>query len=683
MNIRESIKSIKNHTSDILSQRLETARKPVNGHTSYVCPICGHGKGGDGLTVIPAAKGNTGTTLKCFGCNFTGSVIDLTMKSENVGLIEAVQTLGSLIGVTVDVKEQSIYADQTRSGVDQDNRTKEQDEAQQTQRPDFSEYYKQTREYMLNSPAAFEYLNSRGIDIDTLLTCQFVGFDPQADPANSGHPFPRLLFYKPDLSHYNTRAIQSGSLQPLPKEYTKLKPAGVAERGFFGAEWLNDNTVKDVFVCEGEIDALSYLQCGCAAVALSSYSRCKDLSEYIIRNGIRKRYIVSLDNDPNGRTYQAVRQAEKNLIKGLNQAGYAAISYPISGRYKDVNEALTAEPAELRKRIRNALEAVKRADRATAGADIEGMTPEQYKRLCIASESMIDIFSDSEQYKTISTGFRRLDSLLSGGLYEGLYVIGGLPSLGKTTFTMQICDQIAKAGNDVLIFSLEMSRKQLISKSISRETHEYIERNQLSVSYASQYLQILKRENTGTAIDREIRQRVTDSAMKAYAGYANHISIYQSVMSVTPETIREVIEAHLRAIGNTPVIIVDYLQIMGANGNCRTDKERIDRNVSALKRISNDYGVPVIAVASVNRDSYEKKIKLSSFKESGGIEYGADVVIGLQFTDAENKIENEEDDYLRRITAVVLKNRFGIAGEKANADYVFYKRFNRFKEVNA
>ena len=76
----------------------------------------------------------------------------------------------------------------------------------------------------------------------------------------------------------------------------------------------------------------------------------------------------------------------------------------------------------------------------------------------------------SREGKAISTGFDALDGLLDGGLYPGLYFIGAISSLGKTTLALQIADNIAKAGHGVLIFSLEMSTSELMAKTISRES---------------------------------------------------------------------------------------------------------------------------------------------------------------------------------------------------------------------
>ena len=87
---------------------------------------------------------------------------------------------------------------------------------------------------------------------------------------------------------------------------------------------------------------------------------------------------------------------------------------------------------------------------------------------------------ESRSAPAIPTGFPGLDRLLDGGLYPGLYILGAITSLGKTTFTLQLCDQIAAAGHDVLFYSLEMARQELTAKSISRITYELTRRKGLS-----------------------------------------------------------------------------------------------------------------------------------------------------------------------------------------------------------
>ena len=283
----------------------------------------------------------------------------------------------------------------------------------------------------------------------------------------------------------------------------------------------------------------------------------------------------------------------------------------------------------------------------------------------------------------IPTGFKKLDDGLSGGLYPGLYVIGALPSLGKTTFTMQIMDQLAMAGKNVLIFSLEMSKDQLISKSISRETHEVIEREKLGISYAMSSTQVLRYKPADSTKAEEVTQRhVMDTAKARYIEYAQNVFIYQDYFSVNAETIREHVELHSIMTGHTPVVVVDYLQIMACDDpQKRTDKERADHNISKLKRLANEYNTTVFVVASINRESYNKAISLSSFKESGGIEYGSDVVLGLEFRgmNAQSNVKEEMEKSVRSIQCTILKNRFGAVGN--DCYFNFYPKYNRYKET--
>ena len=86
---------------------------------------------------------------------------------------------------------------------------------------------------------------------------------------------------------------------------------------------------------------------------------------------------------------------------------------------------------------------------------------------------LADVETAQQGYLPIwATGFTELDELLDGGFLGGnLILLGAISSLGKTTFALQIAENIASAGKDVLIFSLEMSKNELNAKSISRNTY--------------------------------------------------------------------------------------------------------------------------------------------------------------------------------------------------------------------
>ena len=221
------------------------------------------------------------------------------------------------------------------------------------------------------------------------------------------------------------------------------------------------------------------------------------------------------------------------------------------------------------------------------------------------------------------TGFNKLDEELDGGLFEGLYFIGAISSLGKTTFTLQIADQIAKSGSDVLIFSLEMARSELMAKSISRET---LIHGDITNARTTRGITTGKKYETYTKAQLDL----INTAIKSYSMYADNIYIIEGIGDVTPSKIRQAIETHINITGKKPVVLIDYLQIIAPTDMRATDKQNTDKAVMELKRISRDFKLSIIGISSFNRDNYTTKVSMASFKESGAIEYSSDVLIGLQ-----------------------------------------------------
>lgn len=283
-------------------------------------------------------------------------------------------------------------------------------------------------------------------------------------------------------------------------------------------------------------------------------------------------------------------------------------------------------------------------------------------------------------YKPISTGFNALDKILDGGLKNSLYFIGAISSLGKTTLALQIGDNIAQRGHDVILFSLEMGKDELTAKSISRHTY------QLAVDprHAKTVNGILEGNRYKSYNDTE-KQLISD-AIDNYSDYAGHIVIKEGMGNIGVKEIREQVKAHIKATGNRPVIIVDYLQILAPYNDRTSDKQNTDKAVLELKRISRDYKIPVLGISSFNRDSYKAgssgRVSMADFKESGAIEYGADVLIGLEFAAAGRDNYNEQAEKKkdpREIRLVILKNRNYKAWDSVTFKY--YPKFNYFSEM--
>lgn len=294
-----------------------------------------------------------------------------------------------------------------------------------------------------------------------------------------------------------------------------------------------------------------------------------------------------------------------------------------------------------------------------------------------------DVIKSNVNTPAIPTGFDILDKVIDGGLYEGLYTVGAISSLGKTTFCINVADQIAKSGQDVIILSLEMSKYQIISRSISRLTFCAYQ-NEDSIKY--EWCKTSRGITDGSRYKYYSPEEINliEQAREQYSStVGQHLFIREAVGDMTVEKATEIIKEHIEYTGNRPVVIVDYLQLLQhpdkyINGN---DKLRTDVNITTLKRTSRDFKVPIILISSLNRMNYDTEVSFSSFKESGAIEYSSDVVIGLQLAGVgrgDFNVNEAKAKEPREIELTILKNREGKIGQLIK--YSYYPMFNHFIE---
>ena len=308
----------------------------------------------------------------------------------------------------------------------------------------------------------------------------------------------------------------------------------------------------------------------------------------------------------------------KQIAQELKNAGITGDFFDTSdpkrwpANIKDANEYLTTDKKAFTDMIRNT--AQKKEDKALG-----------------RTSGYLQDFIDQAAGATppISTGFNNLDKALDGGLHPGLIIIGAISSLGKTTFILNITERMAANGQDVLFISLEMSRFELIAKMVSRNTAEYCIKNKLPLNLAKTNLGISDFNRYGNYSQAEME--IIQKCFKNFQPAAGNIFIKEGIGNIGTAEIRAFIERHKRTTGRTPVLIVDYVQILAAADARSTDKQNTDKNVVELKRISRDYNTPVIAISSFNRENYNAPINMTAYKESGAIEYGSDVLLGLQY----------------------------------------------------
>jgi replicative DNA helicase len=257
-------------------------------------------------------------------------------------------------------------------------------------------------------------------------------------------------------------------------------------------------------------------------------------------------------------------------------------------------------------------------------------------------------------------------------------------------------DTIAQAGHDVLVFSLEMSRYELMSKSISRLS--FLEDRKINNS--TKHARTTRGIMQGSLYKDYSQQTmdIIDRAEMAYMEYSSHIYITEGIGDIGVDKIREKVKRHIRLTGNRPVVLIDYVQILSPYDVRASDKQNTDKAVLELKRMSRDENIPVIGISSFNRENYKEPVSMASFKESGAIEYGTDVLIGLQYLgmDYQQETEKARAERIRnlakennskakageniKIQVKLLKGRNGGRGE---AVLDFYPKFNCFESEGA
>ena len=469
---------------------------------------------------------------------------------------------------------------------------------------------------------------------------------------------------------------------PVSREFYISR--SVSGKGFYNPSGVKSTiyhkTVKDrnkpIFVVESAFCALSIAELGGNAIALNSTNNSQKLIDLIKKESLYElRFILSLDND------EAGHKTTCNLMDELQKMNVECVAYNISDEFKDPNELLVADASRLKANVAEAeqefekqLDDLRKQQEQQQEEEAQRIKAEYQATSALGHlQGFIDdIATINTNY--IPTGFSELDRTLGGGLFEGLYFIGALSSLGKTTFTLQIADQVAQQGHDVLIISLEMARSELMAKSISRTTALIDFRNAKTtrgITTAAYYKHYSDEERA-----------CINQAINEYATYAEHIFITESVGNTTVDEVRRLIDNHVKITGNKPLVVIDYVQILRPLDPRMTDKQAVDYNVMELKRISRDFKIPIIGISSLNRQSYKEKISMTSFKESGAIEYSSDILIGLQLKGAGDPnfdVDEAKAKDEREIELVILKNRNGKTGVKM--DYIFTSKFNLFEET--
>lgn len=563
------------------------------GRNMYICPLCGSGTGKGKGQKNGAFSIKDGKQWHCFACDQGGGIYDL---------------IGAYYGLH-DFKDQLDKAAEffgyDTGGADQGRGAamkpkakiapvqpakEEAPEIAPAQLEAIQKHIETCAARMDGSPGA-QYMKERGFT-DATIKAFSIGYDAACNG---------VVIPYPGKAYYITRIIGAdgnGKYQ---------KPKGLTEPLF-----MTGNPETGLFVCEGQLDALSLLQAGADAVAAIGGGGARKLENL---DGVKRAAII-IDRD------EAGEKTGERIKEVLHDQGITGITAKTPDGYKDSNDLLKADAGKLSELVagwkKTLAEAPEQPAAQQAPARFQTHTASDYLSGGVF-ESDIAYF---KEYKDRKTGFTELDKYLT--LYPGLAALGGASSLGKTTFAVNLADRLLKRGETVLYFSLEQLPIEIITKSLARML---IEKDPLTPL-------------TNTDIKNGATCDALEAVKKEYAELSRNYHIITGNFHTTAQDIKDHVEDFIKQHdGIKPIVIIDYLQLIappeGFRGGVR---EYTDENIKALKDMQKKNGLFVIMISNFNRSSNNEPVSYESFKETSMIEYTCDYIWGLQLAilDAEN-----------------------------------------------
>jgi len=300
------------------------------------------------------------------------------------------------------------------------------------------------------------------------------------------------------------------------------------------------------------------------------------------------------------------------------------------------------------------------AERSIFEISEKRVRPSFYPIREIVKESFATIeklFKKKEAVTGVPSGFKELDRMTAGFQPSDLVIIAGRPSMGKTAFCLDVAEYAAIDNKiPVAIFSLEMSKEQLVIRMLCSQAH--VEGTRLRTGY----------------LNESDWPKLTIAA-----GSLSESPIYIDDTAALSVLEMRAKARRLKADHGLGMVIVDYLQLMKGRARVESRQQEISEISRSLKALAKELNIPVIAVSQLSRKTEERtgnRPQLSDLRESGAIEQDADLIIFIY----RDEVYNKDPDNPNRGKAEVIigKQRNGPIGK---IDLAFLDKFTTFKDL--
>ncbi len=275
-------------------------------------------------------------------------------------------------------------------------------------------------------------------------------------------------------------------------------------------------------------------------------------------------------------------------------------------------------------------------------------TSEIYKINSVIPDVMTkldELSKDSSKFRGIRTGYRGLDYILNGFHGSDLMILAARPAMGKTSLAMNLVENIALTGKSCAVFSLEMSKEQLVQRMLCAVANVSMSNALKGQMQKSEWLKIAK-----------AREMLSNT----------RIFIDESSV-ITPEEILSKCRRLKRKHG-LDFVMIDYIQLMDSKSRAKEENRQqqvseISRN---LKILAKELDVPVLALSQLSRavESEKRRPQLSDLRESGAIEQDADIVMFIHRPDIGAKEKELAEGKIQPNVAelIIAKHRNGATG---------------------
>ena len=273
-----------------------------------------------------------------------------------------------------------------------------------------------------------------------------------------------------------------------------------------------------------------------------------------------------------------------------------------------------------------------------------------------AVEKIDELFKTTGSITGITSGFKDLDEMTSGFQSSDMVVVAARPSMGKTTFAMNLIENALMATDEcVVVFSLEMPAEQLMMRSLSS----------------------LGRIDQGKVRTGKLEDEDWPKLSNAVKSLKEKKLFIDDTAGISPQEMRTRLRRIHREHGKVAMVMIDYLQLMQIPGFSEGRTNEISEISRSIKAMAKEFECPVIALSQLNRSLEQRPNKRpvnSDLRESGAIEQDADVIMFIY----RDEVYNPDTEHKGVAEIIIGKQRNGPIGSVRLA---FLGRFTRFENL--